>query len=258
MQIAAWITIAISIVLIGALEFLSKDRSRHMAVLGISFVIGLTILGSFLVQSKQDQKILRVVGYATKPFESDLVKWNVTIQKPAATEGVPDAMNTLYKDVMAFKAFLVEKGVSEKNIDIQPIMSNPVNDNYGNLLSYNVTQNVYVVSTDLKTIEDMSINPVFFSSRGMMLQYSNLGYYYTKLPDLKKALLSEATKDAVARAVEITTAAKSKPGKLKSARAGVFQITEPYSTEVSDYGIYSTSTKNKHISVTLTAEFLLR
>ena len=258
MHLGAWITIAISIALIGALEFLVKGRSRHMAVLGISFVIGLTILGSYLVESKQSEKILRVVGYATKPFESDLVKWNVTIQKPAGLDGVSDATTNLYKDVMAFKAFLLEKGIAEKDIDIQPIITNPVNDNYGNLLSYNVSQNVYVVSTDLKTIEEMSINPSFFSSRGMMLQYSNLGYYYTKLPDLKKALLSEATKDAVARMVEITSAAKSKPGKLKSARAGVFQITEPYSTEVSDYGQYSTATKNKHISVTLTAEFSLR
>lgn len=258
MPIGAWITIAVAIVLIGALEFVLKNRSRHLAVLGISFVIGLTILGSFLVQSKQTEKTLRVVGYATKPFESDLVKWNLTVQKAAGIDGVSAATNSLYSDVKAFKAFLLEKGIAEKDIDIQPIITNPVNDNYGNLLSYNVTQNVYVVSTDLKTIEEMSINPDFFTSRGMMLQYSNLGYYYTKLPELKKTLLSEATKDAVARMVEITTAAKSKPGKLKTARAGVFQITEPYSTEVSDYGQYSTATKNKHISVTLTAEFSLR
>ncbi|WP_232502671.1 hypothetical protein [Candidatus Cloacimonas acidaminovorans] len=47
-------------------------------------------------------------------------------------------------------------------------------------------------------------------------------------------------------------------GKLREARAGVFQITEPYSTEVSDYGIYNTSTRSKSISVTLTAIFKLK
>jgi hypothetical protein len=47
-------------------------------------------------------------------------------------------------------------------------------------------------------------------------------------------------------------------GKLREARAGVFQITEPYSTEVSDYGIYNTGTKQKSISVTLTAYFNLK
>jgi len=65
-------------------------------------------------------------------------------------------------------------------------------------------------------------------------------------------------KDAVARAHEIAGSGNTKLGKLREARAGVFQITEPYSTEVSDYGIYNTSTRSKSISVTLTAIFKLQ
>ena len=42
-----------------------------------------------------------------------------------------------------------------------------------------------------------------------------------------------------------------------AARAGVFQITEPYSTEVSDYGVHNTSTRVKEITVTVHATFLL-
>jgi hypothetical protein len=38
----------------------------------------------------------------------------------------------------------------------------------------------------------------------------------------------------------------------------VFQITEPYSTDVSDYGIYSTATRRKNVTVTVTASFSLR
>jgi hypothetical protein len=36
------------------------------------------------------------------------------------------------------------------------------------------------------------------------------------------------------------------------------QITEPYSTEVSDYGIYSTSTREKNITVTVSVSFTIR
>ena len=77
------------------------------------------------------------------------------------------------------------------------------------------------------------------------------------MPDLKKELIGAATKDALARAKEVTSSAKTRLGKLKTARSGVFQITEPYSTDVSDYGFYNTSTKAKSISVTVTAEFEL-
>ncbi|CAO81471.1 conserved hypothetical protein [Candidatus Cloacimonas acidaminovorans str. Evry] len=59
-------------------------------------------------------------------------------------------------------------------------------------------------------------------------------------------------------AKNITGSGNTKLGKLREARAGVFQITEPYSTEVSDYGIYNTSTRSKSISVTLTAIFKLK
>jgi hypothetical protein len=37
----------------------------------------------------------------------------------------------------------------------------------------------------------------------------------------------------------------------------VFQITEPYSTDVSDYGYYNTDTRTKSISVTVTTKFRL-
>ncbi|HQB98599.1 MAG TPA: SIMPL domain-containing protein, partial [Candidatus Cloacimonadota bacterium] len=61
-------------------------------------------------------------------------------------------------------------------------------------------------------------------------QNSRLEYLYTKLPDLKKELLAAATEDALARAKEISGSANSKLGKMREARAGVFQITEPFST----------------------------
>ncbi|HNX38269.1 MAG TPA: SIMPL domain-containing protein [Candidatus Cloacimonadota bacterium] len=258
MQLATWITVAISIVLIVALELFGKKQERHLAVLGISFVIGLAILGTFIVQSRQTEKTLHVVGYATKPFVSDLVKWNVTITRNCSPDMIGETTAAVYRDTQTFKQHLLDKKIPEKDIDIQPVYSMQVTDRDGNIVSYTMSQNVYVISTDMTTIEDMSINPAFFAEKGIVISNSNLGYYYTKLPELKKALLSEATKDAVARAKEITSASRNKAGKIINARAGVFQITEPYSTEVSDYGQYNTATKNKHISVTLTADFSLK
>jgi hypothetical protein len=89
------------------------------------------------------------------------------------------------------------------------------------------------------------------------MQRNELEYLYSKLPELKKELIGAATKDALDRAKEVTSSAKTRLGKLKTARSGVFQITEPYSTDVSDYGFYNTQTKAKSISVTVTAEFEL-
>lgn len=260
MSTFVWIIIGIAVVY-GLDWILSKSNSptsRTWGIAGLSFIIGLSVLGLFLVQSKQSETSLRVVGYASKQFESDLVKWNLTVQRTASPDALKEGYNRMSSDMNAFQAFLVEKGIPAKDINIQPITSMQMNDNYGNLTNYSLNQNVFILSSDIPKIEALALNPEFFADRGLLLQNSNLSYLYSKLPDLKKQLLSEATKDAVDRAKEISSSAKTKLGKMREARAGVFQITEPYSTDVADYGYYNTSTRSKSISVTLTAVFKLK
>lgn len=230
----------------------------YAKILGLSFVIGMLIIGAFLVKSKQDVKTLKIVGYANKEFVSDLVKWNLTVQKTSDISELKTAYKSLATDIMAFKQFLITNGIPEKEINIQPVTSNPMYDNYGKITSYNLNQNVFIITNQLDNIEKLALNPDFFADRGLLLQMSNLSYLYTKLPELKKKLLGAATADAKERAKEVASAGKVKLGKLREARAGVFQITEPYSQDVSDYGIYNTNTRNKSIAVTLSAVFELR
>ncbi len=232
--------------------------SLNVKFLGVCFIVGLMILGLFLVKSRDEDKTLRIVGYANKQFVSDLVKWNLTVQKTSNPGGLSAAYRSLSADVSAFRQFLIEKGIPAKEISIQPVNSSPMYDNYGAITSYSLTQNLFIITNQIENIEKQALNPDFFADKGLLLQMSNLSYLYTKLPELKKELLAAATTDALARAREVSSAAKVRLGKMREARGGVFQITEPYSTDVSDYGIYNTSTRDKSISVTLSAVFELK
>jgi hypothetical protein len=89
------------------------------------------------------------------------------------------------------------------------------------------------------------------------VQFS-LEYYLSKLSKIKRELLAEATKEARRRAEEIAENSGVEISEIDSARSGVFQITEPYSTEVSDYGIYSTATRLKDMTVTVHVSFTLK
>lgn len=251
-----WIGV-IAIIAIFVWDFLSKDKSRHLPWLfvGVSFIIGMMIFGGFFLQSRKVDNNLRVVGYASKLFESDLVKWTLTVQKNTDINGLMNGYTSMTADMNAFKNVLLEAGMKEKDVNIQPPTSNPIFGEYGTITGYSVNQTLYILSADIKKVEALALNPEFFAKRGLVLQQSNLAYLYSKLPDLKKQLLGEATADALARAKEISASAKAGLGKIQTARAGVFQITEPYSTDVSDYGFYNTNTRSKSISVTVTAEF---
>ena len=253
-----WIAIVVLVVL-AVWEALGKTKSagHRWLVLGICFVLGMGVFGHYFLQSRNVDKSLHVVGYASKIFESDLVKWSLSVQKNAGPDGLMAAYTELNKDVSDFRQVLISKGLKEKDINIQPPTSTPNYDDYRNLTGYSVNQFLYILSNDLSKVEEIALDPEFFAQRSLILQQSNLEYLYSKLPDLKKEMIGAATSDSYSRAKEIVGATKARLGKLVSARTGVFQITEPYSTEVSDYGYYSTNTRTKSISVTVTADYEL-
>lgn len=250
--------VIIAALVVAAILIWMKESKTPYALLGVAFIVGITIFSVFFWQSRKAETSLRVVGYSSKIFESDLVKWNVSLQKSVGENELSSGYKTMNADVKAFRDYLVSQGFKEEDISVQPVTSFPRYDNYGNMSGYNLSQEIFLLSENLDKVQELSLNPDFIADRGMVLQNSRLEYLYTKLPDLKKELLAAATEDALARAKEISGSANSKLGKMREARAGVFQITEPFSTEVSDYGIYNTGTRKKSISVTLTAYFYLR
>ena len=82
-------------------------------------------------------------------------------------------------------------------------------------------------------------------------------YVYTKLADLRPKLLEDATKDAVGRAKVLVDATGGKLGGLRDVNVGVFQITAPNSTEVSDYGVYDISTRAKDVTAVVNVTLAL-
>ena len=80
-------------------------------------------------------------------------------------------------------------------------------------------------------------------------------YYVTSIEQAKLRLLGKATENAFQRANLIADNSGGKTGKLVEASQGIFQITEPDSTEVSDYGMYSISTIEKDIKAVVTLKY---
>ena len=83
-------------------------------------------------------------------------------------------------------------------------------------------------------------------------------YYYSKLPEARVELLANAVADSKARAEQLAKAGGKAIGPLQSASSGVVQVMAPNSVEVSDYGMYDTSSINKEIMVTVKASFEIK
>ena len=94
-------------------------------------------------------------------------------------------------------------------------------------------------------------------ARGVPLAADPPQYVYTKLPSLRPRLLAAATKDAQVRARVLVAASGAKLGKLRGVDVGVFQVSSPNSTDVSDYGVYDTTTLRKDVTAVVNVTFAL-
>ncbi len=227
------------------------------AVLGLGLVLSALVFGLFFYSARHQSATVQVVGAATQLFEADVAKWRLTLGRPAATDGMAAAYDGLSGDVAGLRRQLRGLGVADSAVSVQPAMANPRFDQSGQVVGYSVQQSVYAVSGRVDAVEALALNPGRLSTGGAVLEGSGLEYYYDDLATLKRTLLAEATRDARARADEIAESSGASVGGMVSARAGVFQITEPYSTEVADFGMHNTATRRQEITVTLHATFRL-
>lgn len=230
---------------------------KEALVIGISLILAAACGGMFLYKSKTvyNNKI-KVVGMATKKIESDVAKWNITIARNAGLNNndMKPAYTLLANDLKNLCTYLETHGIPSKDVQIQPVNVNPSYGNNG-VTGYSLEQRVVATSSDVPRIESMALNPSLLFDQGVGMRYSTLEYYYSKLTELKTTLLADATRDAKQRAQAIAQSTGNHIGTILSAQSGVFQVREPYSMDVSDYGIYNTSTKEKEVSVTVNATF---
>lgn len=232
-------------------------NSKVASILAAGFIISAIILGMFFVLARSSEQSIRVVGQGVKSLNADVAKWNISINKNTALVNQNEGPSLLQKELLKIKNYLMTNGIEEKDILVEPINSYA---NYGNngIVGYSFNQRIEARCNDVGKLEKMALDIDAMSKQGIYLQNSEIQYFISNLADIKAEMLALATVDAKARAEEIAKSSGNKVCNLLSARAGVFQIKKPLSTDVSDYGIYNTSSKEKEITVTVNATFKIK
>lgn len=231
-----------------------KEYGKTAAILGISIILASLVFSVFFFESRKPQQTITVVGIASKQYESDTVKLSMTITELSDLGDLPGGRRRLYESSQELIAFLTERGVKRDQISIIPPN---VYERYGQsgVEGYRLEQEIYVITKDVDTIDDLALNVIPMLDGNINIYRTQLEYFYSNIDDLKKNMVAEATQNAKERALEMLKGTDMQLGKLRTLRQGVFQITQPHSTEVSSGGIHDTSTKRKQISVTAHATF---
>lgn len=235
---------------------------------GLVIIIAASILSGGVKAVGQNNTI-SVTGTAERMVESDAGKWTFVITKQADPSQLSYASSELRAQQAIVSKYLISKSVDEKQITVQPIVSNVVCQSQNQVMydasgrqqcsgsyTYTLTQTVIVESEDVNLVKDLSLNaPQALSPRGVAIQTTQVDFFYTKLNDLRVDLLEEAAKNAKERAGAIAKSTGDSIGGVRNASQGVFQVTQKNSTDVSDYGSYDTSTIEKKVTAVVRASF---
>jgi hypothetical protein len=242
---------------------MNGERNNYWLNGGVALALGLVmssvIFGWFYSNAKKGDEAITVTGSAKKRIKSDLVVWNsgVSVQSPQLSS----AYQQLSNDIPRIKQYLVSKGIAENQMTVSAISTVTMHgkDDNGNETSevagYSLSQSIEVRSGDVEKIAQIAREATELINQGILIESNAPQYYYTKIGDLKIEMLGEAAKDANTRAEQIAASTGNSIGAVRSARMGVLQITAADSTEVSDSGIFDTSTIDKDMTAVVNISF---
>lgn len=240
------------------------EKLEKFQLLAACTAISIGIIISSLIfacRISKDENIT-VTGSASKIVKSDSAKVRIDISARAISQ--KEAYSIIKNQTPVVIKYLENKGIDEKDINTRTIngyynyKTNSNGYSTNEISSYSATQGIEVFSKDVQKIKEISTDIQNLVGKGLDLTVDTPEYYYSDLASIKVELLKDAATDAKQRAKSMLSAANSRVGKVKSMKMGVFQITAPDSTNVSDYGINDTSTIDKKVTAVANVVFKVK
>jgi hypothetical protein len=201
---------------------------------------------------------ITVTGSAKTTATADNAVW--TLNVALSSQLVADAVKKVGADVDAVSAYLTKGGIPASALTLGAV-SSYANEEWqngnstGRILSYRASRDITVRTSDVQLVYKLSQGIGSLLQNGVTVNNYGPQYYISTLPDLRPQLLEDAMKDAKTRAEAITKAVGGSVGAVQSVKSGVFQVTTPDSTMVSDGGAYDTSTIEKTVTSTVSVTF---
>jgi hypothetical protein len=240
----------------------SGEKSRSITVIAASLIMALAVGGGLVkvgagFAARTDNGIT-VTGSAKTTATADNAVW--TLNVALSSQLVADAVRKVGADVDAVSTYLTNGGIPADALTLGAVSSYANEEwqngnNTGRILSYRASRDITVRTSDVQLVYKLSQGIGSLLQNGVNVNNYGPQYYISTLSDLRPQLLEDAMKDAKTRAVAITKAVGGSVGAVQSVKSGVFQVTTPDSTMVSDGGAYDTSTIEKTVTSTVSVTF---
>lgn len=247
---------------------MTEDRSPSRAMSGIALIVAAAVLATGLgfglaavgtgVAARGVDDGVTVTGSARSSVRADRALWTITVNEQAID--LPTAIGRANAAIDLVTEYLSANGITDEQLSFGGL-STSVNYEYvdgnftGNVLGYGAYRELKVRADDVDLVDRLSRGIGSVLESGYAISAYAPEYYITLLPELRPQLLEEAVADALARAEAMVSVTGGEVTGVRTVRSGPFQVSSPDSVEVSDYGLYDTSTIDKTVTATVTVTF---
>ncbi len=214
-----------------------QDNHKISAcIIGVFLFSGLTSLGYFLnqavVQFKEYERTVTAKGLSEREYQADVMIW--PIQFIVASNDLKQLYSSLESSAGKIKNFLLTKGVEAKEITFSiPVITDKSARQYGNTgkaeFRYTASQTVTVYTKNIKSVRSIMNSLSDLGKQGIVFTGDNyqaqIEYLFTRLNQIKPAMIEEATKKAREVAQKFAADSQSTLGKIKRAAQGQFSIS---------------------------------
>lgn len=241
---------------------MSENKLLRNLVLGIAIVVAGGLVGRGLVQFRTGERYVSVKGVAERTVVADIALWPLRF---VTTDNDLDlAQRKIQSDRRAVMDFLARHGIDSTKTELQSL---EVTDNRANPYGGNQVPTRFTVKTTImvrldepqriraasQQVSELVQAGVVFSS-GAEWGSSGPTYVFTRLNDLKPAMLAEATANARKAAEEFAKQSRSQVGGIRRANQGVFEILPRDQAP----GIMEGSQMQKTLRVVTSVDYFLR
>ncbi len=213
------------------------EKSKVSAlILGLSICLGLAMLGYLLGDAaltiKGLERSVKVKGLSEQEYPADIVIW--PIQFVAADNDLQNLYITLEKNTGKIIAFLKQHQIKTADISSNPpAITDKSAQRYSNSAKpqfrYSAVQTVTVYSSDIATVRTVMGALAELGKEGIVFNREDYNarpeYIFTRLNEVKPAMIEEATRKARAVALKFAQDSQSRLGKIKRASQGQFSIS---------------------------------
>jgi hypothetical protein len=243
----------------GPRRFAIPELFLGLLSLGVAVVLTAHIVSGALSARSHTRDTISITGSARKPMSANLVRWSLTVSNEQRTAS--EAARRLRGQVARVRAYLVEHGIPGAAITPAVVSSEEQVEplpHHRRRITYRVSQDLAVSTRKLDVVEGASVGVGELLEEGITVSAGSLQYISTELTEAKLAALKAATADARRRAEILVEGLGGKLGPMRSTSLGVYQITPRDSTDVSDYGINDTTSREKDVNAVVTATFAVK